>query len=121
MKILFYFGHPAQYLFLRETIRRLISKSFQVKILIKTKDVLENLLIDDGFEYTNILPQERGKSKLAIAFSLLKRNLALLPILLSFKPNLIIGTDASIAQMGGSEFDGFFIRSSCSFFRPSLS
>ncbi|MBN2396138.1 MAG: hypothetical protein JXC36_06730 [Candidatus Atribacteria bacterium] len=75
-------------------------KGFQVKILIKTKDVLENLLIEDGFEYTNILPEERGRSKLAIAYSLQKRNLALLPILLSFKPNLIIGTDASIAQMG---------------------
>lgn len=100
MKILFYFGHPAQYLFLRETIRRLISKGFQVKILIKTKDVLENLLKQDGFEYTNILPEERGKSKLAIAYSLLKRNLVLFPILLRFKPNLVVGTDASIAQMG---------------------
>jgi predicted glycosyltransferase len=100
MKILLYFGHPAQYLFLRETIRRLISKGFQVKILIKTKDVLENLLILDGFEYTNILPEERGKSKLAIAYSLLKRNLVLFPILLRFKPNLVVGTDASIAQMG---------------------
>jgi len=100
MKILFYFGHPAQYLFLRETIRRLIKKNFQVKILIKTKDVLENLLIQDGLEYTNILPQERGKTKLSIALSLVKRNLLLLPILLRFKPNLVIGTDASIAQMG---------------------
>lgn len=100
MKILVYFGHPAQYLFLREAIRRLISKGFQVKILIKTKDVLENLLIQSGLEYTNILPQERGKTKLSIAYSLLKRNLVLLPIFLRFKPNLVIGTDAAIAQMG---------------------
>lgn len=100
MKIIFYFGHPAQYLFLRETIKRLLVTKHQIKILIKTKDVLENLLSQDGFEYTNILPQERGKTKFAIAYSLLKRNLLLLPIFLRFKPDLVIGTDASIAQIG---------------------
>jgi predicted glycosyltransferase len=100
MKILFYFGHPAQYLFLRETIKRLIADGYQIKILIKTKDVLEKLLIQDGFTYANILPQERGKSKFAIAYSLLKRNLELLPIILRYKPNLLIGGDASIAQIG---------------------
>jgi predicted glycosyltransferase len=72
MKILFYFGHPAQYLFLRETIMRLIDKGHSIKILIKTKDVLEDLLLQDRLEYVNILPHERGKSKIAIAFSLLK-------------------------------------------------
>jgi predicted glycosyltransferase len=100
MKILFYFGHPAQYLFLRETIIRLIDKNQKITIIIKTKDVLENLLIKDGLDYVNILPQERGNSKTAIAFSLLKRNMALLPIILNFKPNLMIGTDATIAQLG---------------------
>lgn len=100
MKILFYFGHPAQYLFLRETIMRLIDKGHSIKILIKTKDVLEDLLLQDRLEYVNILPHERGKSKIAIAFSLLKRNIVILPIILKFKPNLMIGTDATIAQLG---------------------
>ena len=100
MKILLYFGHPAQYLFLRETIIRLTDKGHSIKILIKTKDVLENLLKEDKLEYINILPQERGKSKIAIAFSLLKRNIALLPVILKFKPDLMIGTDATIAQLG---------------------
>jgi predicted glycosyltransferase len=100
MKILFYFGHPAQYLFLRETIKAIISNGNSVKILIKTKDVLEELLLQDRLEYVNILPQERGNSKIAIAFSLIKRNIALLPIILKFRPNLMIGTDATIAQLG---------------------
>jgi predicted glycosyltransferase len=100
MKILFFFGHPAQYLFLRETIRRLISNGHEIKILIKTKDVLENLLINDEFEFENILPQERGKSKLSIALSLLKRNFTMLPIVLKFKPDLMVGTDATISQIG---------------------
>ncbi|WP_037374111.1 hypothetical protein [Salinimicrobium xinjiangense] len=101
MKILFYFGHPAQYLFARATISRLLQKpGYDVIILIKTKDVLENLLIADDLPYKNILPTERGKSKLMIGLSLLKRNFKILPILIKEKPDLMVGTDASIAQVG---------------------
>ncbi len=99
MKILVYFGHPAQYLFLRETIRRL-AKNNKVTILIKTKDVLEKLIKNDGLNYINILQRERGKSKISIALSLLKRNIKILPILLKIKPDLLIGGDPSIAQLG---------------------
>jgi predicted glycosyltransferase len=101
MTYLFYFGHPSQYLFLRETIKRLAkSGDNRIVILIKTKDVLEYLLKNDGFEYINISPRERGKSKPSIALSLLRRNLKLFPILLRTKPDLLIGTDASLAQLG---------------------
>jgi uncharacterized protein len=101
MKILFYFGHPAQYLFLRETIRRLSgSEEHEVTILIKTKDVLEQLLTNDKLDYINILPKVRGNSRFSIATSLIKRNLAMLPIILKTKPDLLIGTDATIAQLG---------------------
>ena len=100
MKLLFYCGHPAQYLFFRETIRQLNNKGHQSLILIKTKDVLEELVKNDGFDYINILPRERGGSKFAIALSLLKRNIKLLPIILKHKPDILIGGDPSISQLG---------------------
>jgi uncharacterized protein len=101
VKYLFYFGHPAQYLFLRETIRRLVrSENHQVTILIKTKDVLEELIRADGFSYTNILTRQRGVSKLAIALSFFNRLRLLVPIILRTKPDLLVGTDATIAQLG---------------------
>jgi len=101
MNYLFYFGHPSQYLFLRETIKRLQKyDNSNISILIKTKDVLEKLLINDGYDYINILPRERGPSKLSIIVSLLRRELKLLPVLLQTKPDLLIGTDASLAQLG---------------------
>ncbi|GAB3961721.1 DUF354 domain-containing protein [Spirosoma harenae] len=101
MKFLFYFGHPAQYLSARETIKRLSKKKGnQVIILIKTKDVLEDLIKKDGIEYTNILPKERGSTKLAILLSLFHRILIILPILLKKRPDLLIGTDAALAQLG---------------------
>lgn len=101
MKYLFYFGHPAQYLFLRETIRRLLlSPENQVTILIKTKDVLEALVKEDGFAYTNVLTKQRGLSKLAVTYSFLNRLRLLIPIIFKTKPDLLIGTDATIAQVG---------------------
>lgn len=101
MKYLFYFGHPAQYLFLRETIRRLlVSGEHQITILIKTKDVLEELIKQDGFTYTNILAKERGVSKLAVVLSFLNRLRLLIPVIVRKKPDLLIGTDATIAQLG---------------------
>ncbi len=99
MTIVFYFGHPSQYLFLRETMRRL-SFTNKIFILIKTKDVLEDLLKHDGFEYSNILPNVRGNSKFSIGLSLFKRFFIMLPILIRTKPTLLVGTDATIAQLG---------------------
>ncbi|NQT77495.1 MAG: DUF354 domain-containing protein [Bacteroidetes bacterium] len=100
MKFLFYSGHPAQYLFFREIIMQLSARGHDTIILIKTKDVLEELVKNDGFEYKNILPRVRGKSKLSIAFSLLKRNLKILLIVLQQRPDILIGGDPSISQVG---------------------
>ena len=99
-RFLFYFGHPAQYLFLRATINNLLGVGHQVTMLIKTKDVLEDLIKSDGFEYINVLPQQRGLSKSAIVLSLVKRMFAILPILLRIKPTLMVGSDTSIAMLG---------------------
>ena len=83
MKILFYFGHPAQYLFSRNVIKRLLaSEDHEVVVLIKTKDVLEDLLRNDNIEYTNFLQKERGASKFSILLIFIKRLLKLLPIFL---------------------------------------
>lgn len=100
MKIFFYFGHPSQYLFLRETIRRLKKASVECIITIKSKDVLEQLLINDNLEYTNVLPRKRGVSKLAILLSLVKRLLKLFPLIYKSKPDILIGTDPSLAMIG---------------------
>ena len=99
-KLLVFFGHPAQYLFFKETIRVLQQRGNNVKIIIKTKDVLEHLVKSDGFEYTNILKNKRGDSKFSIIISLLRRNIKLIPIIIKFKPDLMISTDATIAQLG---------------------
>lgn len=100
MKILLYFAHPAQYLFFRRALKILESKGHHIIVLIKTKDVLEELLINDGVSYINILPVKRGNTKFLIFSSFLKRIFRILPILLKNRPDLLIGTDATIAQLG---------------------
>ncbi len=101
MRILFFFSHPAQYLFLRETIRRLSrSDKNQLILLIKTKDVLETLIRQDGLSYINILPNYRGDTTFSILLSLFRRMVAIIPLVIRNKPDLLIGTDATIALIG---------------------
>ncbi len=100
MKIYFYFGHPSQYLFLRETIKQLKTTGNEINIYIKTKDVLEDLLSKDGQQYVNIHQKSRGDSKISILISLIKRILYLFPLILKSKPDLLISADAPFAIIG---------------------
>lgn len=72
----------------------------ETKVLIKKKDVLEQLLRDSGWEYTNIMEGERGNGKFKIALGLLKRDIAILKIASRFKPHLMIGTSTELGHVG---------------------
>ena len=100
MKILIYLSHPAQFLFFKNSIIHLRQKGHKIFILVKTKDVLTSLLDELGWEYYNILPKERKKYRLSIFISLIKRNFKIYFFAKKNKINLMIGTDASIAQIG---------------------
>ncbi len=101
MRFLVYIGHPSQYLFLREAIKRLKNNGHRFVILIKTKDVLQDLLLNDGVkDFKNILVEKRGNSVFSIILSFLKRFFKILNIVKKFRPNLLIGTDPTIAQLG---------------------
>lgn len=99
-KYLVYMGHPAHFHLFRNMIRDLTDHGAEVKVLIKTKDVLEDLIRDSGFDYVNINVQERKKSKVSIALSLLKRELSFFSHARRLRPDLMIGTSAEIAHVG---------------------
>jgi hypothetical protein len=100
MRILFFFSHPAQFHFSKLAIEELKMKSHRVDIIAKTKDVLTQLIDETGWEYYNIQSKERGRSRLSIFFSLLKRDIKLFFYCFNKKYNLLIGTDASLAHVG---------------------
>ena len=100
MKILFYFGHPSQYLFLRNPIIILKEKGIICDLIIKSKDVLEKLLIENKEPYINILPEGRNSGKIGILSGLIKREYRLFKLARNKHYDLFLGTDPSLAHIG---------------------
>ncbi len=100
MKYLFHLGHPAHFHLFRNTINILISRGHKVKVLIKKKDILEDLLRRSGMDYLNILPEGRGDGKAGLAMGMLKRDWRLLKSCISDRPDLLIGTSTEIGHIG---------------------
>jgi predicted glycosyltransferase len=99
MKMLVYLGHPAQYHFFKNIVNEL-KKRHEIRYLIKTKEVLEPLLIGDKVEYKNILPEGRKSTRPGIIWGLIKREIKVLGEALRFKPDLMLGTDPSLTHIG---------------------
>ncbi|MFQ5651988.1 MAG: DUF354 domain-containing protein [bacterium] len=59
MKILFFLVHPAKFHFHRVQINELLARGHDVEVLIIKKDILEDLVKEEGWEYTNIFPKGR--------------------------------------------------------------
>ncbi|MBK7712575.1 MAG: DUF354 domain-containing protein [Bacteroidales bacterium] len=69
-------------------------------ILIKKKDILEELLTRSNLPYINILPEGRKDNKTGIALGVLKRDLRLFTLCLKNRPDILIGTSAEIGHIG---------------------
>ncbi|MBN1597157.1 MAG: DUF354 domain-containing protein [Bacteroidales bacterium] len=100
MKLLFYLGHPAHYHLFKNAINHFKSNNSPVHILIKRKDVLEELLDADGHIYSNIFPNTRGASIVSMTKTILKRNYSLAKYCLKTKPDLLIGTSVENSHIG---------------------
>lgn len=100
MKILFYFGHPAQFLFAKNAMHLLEEMNHEISILIKSKDVLQNLLEESNFDYRNILPEGRSDTKKGMLLGLLKRDYRICKYAFRKKFDLMVGTDPSLAHVG---------------------
>lgn len=100
MRILFSLGHPAHFHLYKNIIKSLESKGHNIILLIKKKDILEDLLKEAGFQYFNILPKGRRDHKIGIAFGLFKRDIRLMKFCLKNKPDLMAGTSIEISHIG---------------------
>ncbi|MBK7380897.1 MAG: hypothetical protein IPJ03_18240 [Ignavibacteriales bacterium] len=58
-RFLFYLVHPAKFQFHKVQINALKAKGHTVDIVINTKDILEEIVIEEGWSYTNIFPKSR--------------------------------------------------------------
>jgi len=97
---LFFLGHPAHFHLFKNTILTLKEKGHRISIVIKTKDILEDLLRASGMDYINILPKGRKDGKWGIVSSVLKKNWYLFQLCLKDRPDLMLGTSVEIAHIG---------------------
>lgn len=100
MKIIVYLGHPAHFHLFKNVIVSLQIKGYDVDVLIKKKDILEDLLEKSNVPYQNILEEGRGDTKLAILIGTLKRTFRLLVFALKNKPRLLVGTSVENSFIG---------------------
>jgi predicted glycosyltransferase len=59
MNYLFFIVHPSKYKVFKATINTLKTNGNIVDVVITSKDVLEDLIKAEGWNYTNIFPQGR--------------------------------------------------------------
>lgn len=100
MRILVYLGHPAHFHNYKNTIAALKAHGHEVEVLIKKKDILEDLLKNAGIPYHNILEEGRKNSKVGVFWGLLKRAWRLNKFCNQFHPDLLTGSSVENSFIG---------------------
>ena len=100
MKILVYLGHPAHFHNYKNTIAQLKADGHEVEVLIKKKDILEDLLQNAGIPYHNILEEGRKNSKWGVTMGILKRAWRLNKFCSQFHPDILTGSSVENSIIG---------------------
>lgn len=100
MNILIQIGHPAQFHFYKNAVKIWQENGHKVRLLIKTKDVLEKLVVDSGFEYINFEHKIYDKSsKIQLLKMASTRFYNYVRQMIIFRPDIIIGLDPILAKI----------------------
>lgn len=100
MNILIQLCHPAHFHLYKNVARNLMADGHKVFILIKTKDILEDLLKQSELPYCNILKEAHRKTKMGILCDLLVRDLRMYRFLRKNRIDLLTGSTVEVAQVG---------------------
>jgi len=98
-RVLFYLSHPAHYYLFRRAMNY-FNENGSIKVLIKRKDILEDLISDSDFEYENIYDKKRSGSYISTALAVLERDILVAKSVQVFKPDLIVGSGPEVAHVG---------------------
>ena len=94
MKVLFQLGHPAHFHLFKNTIADLQRDGHQTYILIRKKDILEDLLKQSRMTYVNILPSGKKSS-----LTLMLRLWRVFWFTLSHRIDVLVGSTPEVAQV----------------------
>ncbi len=100
MKILFHLGHPAHFHLFKNIIDKLKAADNEILIVIKKKDVLEELLSKSNYNYTNILPSGRKNNIIGLSVGQITQDIKLYKFCKKQRPDLLIGTSVAISHVG---------------------
>lgn len=100
MKVLFYLVHPGHYHLFKNVIKNLSSLNYEISIIIRPKESLEQLLKDDGHSFIKINDGIRKKNKLAMLSDMMKRDYRAFKIIRHIKPDIMIGSSVEITHIG---------------------
>ncbi len=104
MKILIFLGHPAHYHLFKHVIRKLKERKVFVNIVVVKKDILEDLVRKENWEYINLVPEGRQGAGpfwfLLKIFGMIRTEWRLLKFLRKNKSDFLVGTEFTLAHVG---------------------
>ena len=100
MKVLFMISHPAHFHLFRYTMDALKADGHTLTVVIRPKDVLEQLCLNSGTEYIKIRERSRTVGKFGLALSLIQKTWEVCRIVRKVRPDLMMGSDGVIAYAG---------------------
>lgn len=99
MNILIQLSHPAHFHLYKNSIKNWQDKGLHVHVLIKTKDILEELCQDSQIPYHNILPIAHRKSKLGVLWDMLVRDWKIFCFCIHHKIEILSGSTPEVAHV----------------------
>lgn len=100
MKVLFMISHPAHFWMFKYTIDNLKRDGHKVVIVIRPKDVLEQLCIDAGMDFYKVKNRPKKWGMFGLAIFLIEKIFEVLHIARKEKPDILIGSDGVLAVVG---------------------
>ena len=70
---LFSLGHPAHFHLFKHTMRALSKKGNRIVVVVRPKDVLEQLCVNEGLPYVRVGEPSAGKGTVAKALEVVRR------------------------------------------------
>ena len=100
MNVLIQLSHPAHFHLYKNVAKNLMNDGHKVFILIKTKDILEDLLKQSELPYCNILKEAHRKTKMGFLWDMMVRDERMLRFVKKNKIDLLTGSTVEVAQVG---------------------
>ena len=100
MNVLIQLSHPAHFHLYKLVAKNLIDNGHKVLFVIKSKDILEQLLLNAGLSYENINQHAHRGSKLGILWDMFVREWRIVRLCRKNKIDLLTGSTPDVAHAG---------------------